>query len=271
MQPFFSIIIPTLNEELFVNKILGDLAKQKVKNFELIVVDGNSQDKTQQMILSYKKEMPITLLKMNPPNLPLQKNLGAKQAKSPYLLFLDADMSVSPSFTGVAERLIKKKQGLVFQPYVFPLEKGDYQEFNAIYPFINKLIEFSQNFNKPFSAGPAMFWERKAFLTIGGFDNIFGEDHQIIRKAHNWGIRPKFLSRLKVLFSLRRMKKEGRLLSLYKLLYSHLYLLFNEKMKKKIITYEMGGHLYKHLDEQRSKEDFIPRIKKIFRSILLEQ
>src|SRR3990167_597945 len=95
MQPFFSIIIPTLNEELFVNKILGDLAKQKVKNFELIVVDGNSQDKTQQMILSYKKEMPITLLKMNPPNLPLQKNLGAKQAKSPYLLFLDADMSAS--------------------------------------------------------------------------------------------------------------------------------------------------------------------------------
>ena len=270
MDLFFSIIIPTLNEELYVNKILSDLSKQLVMNFELIMVDGNSQDKTQQMILSHKKEMPITLLKLNPPNLPLQKNLGAKQAKSPYLLFLDADMSVSRSFTGVAERLIKKKKGLVFQPYVFPLEKDDYQEFNAIYPLVNKLIEFSQNFNKPFSAGPAMFWERKTFLTIGGFDNIFGEDHHIIRKAHNWGIRPKFLSRLKVLFSLRRMKKEGRLLSLYKFLYSHLYLLFNDKMKKKLINYEMGGHLYRHLDQERNKEDFIPRIKKIFRSILIE-
>ena len=42
-------------------------------------------------------------------------------------------------------------------------------------------------------------------------------------------------------------------------------------MKKKLINYEMGGHLYKHLDEQRGKEDFIPRIKKMFQSILQEQ
>ena len=271
MDLFFSIIIPTLNEELYVNKILSDLAKQIVMNFELIMVDGNSQDKTRQIILNYKKIIPMKLLKMNPPNLPLQKNLGAKHAKGLYLLFLDADMSVSRSFTGAAEKLIKKKKGVAFQPYFFPLEKDDYQEFNAIYPWLNKLIEFSQNFNKPFSAGPAMIWERKTFLTIGGFDNIFGEDHYIIRKAHNWGIRPKFLSSLKVLFSLRRMKREGRLRLLYKVLYSHIYLLFNEKMKKKLINYELGGHLYKHLDEQRGKEDFIPRIKKMFQSILQEQ
>ena len=270
MLPFFSIIIPTLNEELFVKKILGDLAKQKVKNFETIVVDGNSKDKTRQIILTYQRKIPITLLKRNPPNLPLQKNLGAKQAKGSYLLFLDADMSVSPSFTKAAERLIRNKKGLVFQPYLFPLEKDEYPEVSTIYPLVNKLIEFSQNFNKPFSAGPAMFWERKVFLTIGGFDNIFGEDHQIIRKAHTWGLRPKFLSSLKVLFSLRRMKKEGRLLLLSKVLYSHLYLLFNEKMKKKLITYEMGGHLYNHLGEQSNKKDFIPRIKKLFKSILLD-
>ncbi|OGK44822.1 hypothetical protein A3B40_05245 [Candidatus Roizmanbacteria bacterium RIFCSPLOWO2_01_FULL_37_16] len=66
------------------------------------------------------------------------------------------------------------------------------------------------------------------------------------------------------------MKKEGRLLLLSKVLYSHLYLLFNEKMKKKLITYEMGGHLYNHLGEQSNKKDFIPRIKKLFKSILLD-
>lgn len=271
MKPFFSIIIPTLNEELFVKKILSDLTKQKVKNFEVIVVDGSSQDKTRRIILTYKKQMSILLLKKNPPNLPQQKNFGAKYAKGSYLLFIDADMSISPSFTKVAERLIKKKKGLVFQPYIFPLEKDDYPEVSAIYPLVNKLVEFSQNFNKPFSSGPAMFWERKTFLTISGFDDIFGEDHQIIRKAHIWGIHPKFLSRLKVLFSLRRMKREGRLLLLYKVLYSHIYLLFNEKLKKKLISYEMGGHLYRHLEEQRNKKDFLPRIKKLFRSILLEQ
>ncbi|MBI2641210.1 glycosyltransferase, partial [Candidatus Roizmanbacteria bacterium] len=221
MQPFFSIIIPTLNEEQFLPRLLSDLEEQKEKNFEVFVVDGNSSDKTQQIILGYKKYIPVTLLKMDPPNLPLQKNLGASYAAGPYLLFLDADMSISSLFSARAQKLIKEKKGIVFQPYVLPLEKDSYPEVTAIFPLLNKLVEFSQNFDKPFSAGPAMFWQREAFLTIGGFDNIFGEDHHIIRKAHSWGIRPKFLPRIKVLFSLRRMKREGRLLVLYKVLTSH--------------------------------------------------
>ena len=41
-----SIIIPTLNEEKFLPKLLESLAKLKEKTFEVIVVDGTSSDKT---------------------------------------------------------------------------------------------------------------------------------------------------------------------------------------------------------------------------------
>ena len=40
VKPRFSIIIPTLNEEKFLPKLLASLARQTVKNFDVVVVDG---------------------------------------------------------------------------------------------------------------------------------------------------------------------------------------------------------------------------------------
>ena len=42
-----SIIIPAFNEEKYLPKLLITLSKQTFTNFEVIVVDGNSEDKTQ--------------------------------------------------------------------------------------------------------------------------------------------------------------------------------------------------------------------------------
>ncbi len=46
MKLFYSIIIPTLNEEKYLPLLLSDLNKQKEKNFEVIIVDGSSIDNT---------------------------------------------------------------------------------------------------------------------------------------------------------------------------------------------------------------------------------
>ena len=45
-KPFFSIIIPTLNEEKYLPHLLADLAKQTFQDFEVIVIDGQSTDQT---------------------------------------------------------------------------------------------------------------------------------------------------------------------------------------------------------------------------------
>ena len=39
-----SIIIPTLNEERYIGKLLDCLCRQTYKEFEVIVVDGGSKD-----------------------------------------------------------------------------------------------------------------------------------------------------------------------------------------------------------------------------------
>ena len=84
MNLFFSVVIPTLNEELFLPNLLEDFKKQKVKNFEIIVVDAKSKDKTRKIVKSFKQSLKIKLFLSNKKNVAYQKNLGAKKAKGRY-------------------------------------------------------------------------------------------------------------------------------------------------------------------------------------------
>ena len=45
-SPYFTIVIPTLNEEELLPLLLDDLSHQTYKNFEIYVVDGKSSDRT---------------------------------------------------------------------------------------------------------------------------------------------------------------------------------------------------------------------------------
>ena len=45
-KSFFSIIIPALNEAKYLPHLLDDLSDQTFQDFEVIIVDGNSNDQT---------------------------------------------------------------------------------------------------------------------------------------------------------------------------------------------------------------------------------
>ena len=250
MAPYFSIVIPTLNEEGYVSNILKDLKKQKEKNFETIIVDASSSDKTREKALQFGSILSIRLFQVSKKNVAYQRNYGALKAKGSYLVFLDADSGISPSFTKNLKKLIVKKKGLLFIPYVNPEEK--YPQVAVVFNLINLLVELSQSFNKPFSSGGVMFVEKNFFINIGGFDEklFLGEDHNLVQKALSWGIRAKFLKNIKVKFSLRRMKKEGQLTTFYKFITSSIYILFKGDIKNKIYNYPMGGHPYKLINNE---------------------
>lgn len=64
-----SVIIPAFNEENFLPKCLESLKKQDFKDFEIIVVDNNSKDKTSEI----SKKFGVKILK--------EKNQGAAFAR----------------------------------------------------------------------------------------------------------------------------------------------------------------------------------------------
>lgn len=265
MKYFLSFIIPTLNEEKFLPHLLNNLVNQRDKDFEVIIVDALSKDKTKKIALDFKAKLNLRFFNHKGKNVSSQRNYGAKLAKGDYLIFLDADSQIFSTFTKKLKKNILTKKGLVFIPQILPDEKTT--QTKLVFQFINLLVELSQNLKKPFSAGGNLIFEKKFFHLIGGFDEklFISEDHQIIQRAKNWGVTAKCLKEVRVKFSLRRFRKEGELIVLYKYLISLAYTLIKGDIKNKIFQYKMGGDQY---EEKINKDLFQEKLKQTKRFFL---
>ena len=274
MKPFFSIIVPTLNEEHFLPLLLSDLERQKNKNFEVIIIDGTSVDGTKQIAQEFSKKLELTFFQVKKHNVSFQRNLGAQKAKGTFVVFLDADASVSSYFTKKLHSYILRTKGLVFLPALAPDEMNS--QTKVVFNFTNFIVEMSQSIGRPFSSGGSMIFERNFFHFIGGFpENVFmSEDHQIIQKAYKHGVKARFMRGIKVKMSMRRMKKEGELKLLYKYVLTAAQYLIKGKIDKKIIEYQMGGHFYLQKEKNKSVEDkaqeYLTEAKRFFRKIFYQ-
>jgi len=97
-MPKISIVIPTYNEEEDIAKCIDSLIKQSYKDFELIIVDDGSTDKTTEIVKDFKKDKRVKLIKGQHKGPGFSRNLGAKQAKGKVLVFVDADMIFEKQF-----------------------------------------------------------------------------------------------------------------------------------------------------------------------------
>ncbi len=253
MKPYFSIIVPTLNEEKFVGKLLTDLSNQSFADFEVIVVDAHSKDATLREINKYKKRIRrLKSIQIEKKNVAVQRNRGAQNANGVFLVFLDADTRILSSFLKKLYTHIQKKTGLLFLPGLSCLERD--VQMSMFMDFGNAFVGLSNAIGRPFSSGGSMIIERRLFSHIGGFpENVsISEDHLLVQNAYRFGIQPRFIPSIKIYVSLRRFNREGKLAVIFKYIKSTLYFFAKGKVDKKIIEYEMGGHLY----NKRSKKIF---------------
>lgn len=87
-----SCIVPTLNEEINIKNFLDGYIIQTQKFHELIFVDGNSKDKTKEIIKKYMKNNPeIKLVICEKKGLPAARNCGLDNSTGNYIMTIDAD------------------------------------------------------------------------------------------------------------------------------------------------------------------------------------
>lgn len=272
MKPLFSVVIPTLNEEKYLPKLLDDLSKQTEKDFEIIISDGYSKDKTKEAVNEFKKRLNVKFYQTKLKNAAAQRNYGATKSSESYLVFLDADTRINSTFLKKVKKIIIKKKGLAFIPYFLP--DKEYKQYKSLFDLSNLLVEFSQNLPKRFSLGGNMIIERNFFNIIGGFDEklFMAEDHELIQRISQWGVEVKFIRKAKTYFSLRRMKKEGQIKFFYKYFVSTARRIFSGEIKDKIFDYQMGGQVYEKENNDHKKKEFIEhyldQIKELFNKLI---
>ncbi len=88
-----SVIVIAFNEERNISTILDSLIGLEYVNFEVLVVDGGSKDKTQEIVKKYKDKR-IKLVVDDGGSITTSRNLGIKKAKYDYIAFTDADCIV---------------------------------------------------------------------------------------------------------------------------------------------------------------------------------
>lgn len=101
-NPQVSIIIPTYNEEEYISNCLVSIQNQDFKDYEIIVVDNGSFDRTCEIVKLFRKVKLLTQTEIKSPG--PSKNLGANNSKGDILLFIDADELI---YDGYIQKLIK--------------------------------------------------------------------------------------------------------------------------------------------------------------------
>ena len=173
-EPLISAIITTKNEEKNIENCLQSIKSQTFKNIELIVVDNFSEDKTAELARKFAAKI---YFKGNERS--AQRNYGAKVACGKYLIYLDADMILSP--TVIEECVVKCECEKVDALYVPERIVGD--------GFWIKVRDFERSFYTGTVIDAVRFVRKDLFLQVGGFDEtlVGPEDWDFDRKIRKIG------------------------------------------------------------------------------------
>lgn len=245
--PFFSIVIPTLNEEHYLPHLLQSLSKQTFKNFEVIVSDGHSTDKTSDVVKTFQKKIALlAMINAQKRNVCFQRNLGAKNATGRYLVFFDADCVIERKFLQKVYNHIQKEESLLLTTWLEPDSKEVIDELIIL--LTNFSIELARYTKKAFIPGFNIIIERNVFWVIGGFDEkvIHAEDIYLAQNARKKGIALRFLREPILTVSMRRFRSEGRLEVFQKYLKSTTHVIFKGPITKELFEYQMGGEYHLH-------------------------
>lgn len=227
-----SIIIPTKNEEKFLPILLASIRRQNfpADDYEIIVADNKSQDKTRKIAEEYGAR--IVQGGMPGPG----RNFGAKAAKGDILLFLDADTKLlTKTFLKNTIKEFQRRRLDVAVPEAYV--KGKKMD-KLFFEFWNYVVKASQ-FISPFAGGWCIFAKKKTHDKIKGFDEkiTLGEDCDYAKRAGKIG-KFRVLNSAKIQVSPRRFKKEGYLKVAFQVFGTGFYWAVMGRDKKNMFNYK---------------------------------
>ena len=166
-KPYISVIIPVYNGEKFLPGCLDALVSGSYRDYELIVVDDCSTDRSVEISRAKGARVLKTSRQSGPGG---ARNLGAQEARGEVLFFVDADVVVKPdTLERVAANFMDHPEvASVFGSYDDePAEKNFISQYkNLFHRFVHQQARSEA---ETFWAGCGAI-RRDVFLAVDGFD-----------------------------------------------------------------------------------------------------
>jgi glycosyltransferase involved in cell wall biosynthesis len=110
MAQRFSIIIPVYNRPQEVEELLESLTNSDEKPLEIIIVEDGSSISCREVVDKYNDLLPLKYLQQSNSGPGPARNFGAQAAKGEYLIFLDSDCLVPPTYLTILKSALTKTQ-----------------------------------------------------------------------------------------------------------------------------------------------------------------
>lgn len=174
-ESLVSVVITTKNEEKNIGNCLESIKEQTYKNTEIIVVDNHSDDSTKDIARNYTGK-----IFDKGPERSAQRNYGMiDKSHGKYVMFLDADMILSPDLLECALDTINKHHYVALHIPEVILGNN----------YFSRVRRFERSFYNGTAIDGARFFDRDIFTKTGGFDGTLcgPEDWDIDKKIKKYG------------------------------------------------------------------------------------
>lgn len=206
-KPHISVVIPAYNEEKYIGNVLGTVLRQDYpkENYEVIVVDNNSDDRTFEVASSFK----VRVVSCKRRGVAAARQAGVDAARGRVIAFTDADASLPSNWLSNIAQNMKEESVIAYGGQMLPIGIGSLMRF--IFAFYDLIVKVNGLFGKYMLWGNNMAVRRDMVMEIGGFNlNLStSEDWDLCRRLmKKFGAKGKIVynSSQKVLVSNRKQK-----------------------------------------------------------------
>jgi len=200
----FSIIVPTYNEEKFIERCLQSILQQTIDRaeFEILVSDGASSDKTRSIAENYTDKIEVNEKK----GASVQRNYGAKHANGDIFVFIDADTYLDRGFLAALKEQFIDQNVVAVSGIAYPADGKLPQRL--VYRGTYLLMQILHSLNLSLFPAMCVAYRKDAFERAGGFREDFTtlEDLDLSKRVSKLGIT-KIARRAHAFSSTRRIHK----------------------------------------------------------------
>ena len=174
-MPKISIIIPTMNEANNLPLLLSDLSVIN-KEEEIVIVDCGSEDKT----IDIAKIYGAKVYKSKERNRGLQLDIGAKNSRGEWLIFLHADTRLTDDWFEKIKSILRGDKNFI---YYFKFKINDKK---TIYRLLEMVVNFRSKYFKQPYGDQGLIIHRSIYLKNNGFRKMpLMEDVDFFRRLNN--------------------------------------------------------------------------------------